>query len=81
MLLKLIGAIAFGLGGIYHIRQAQKIADLFYDATRNLRAPLAYVFPARVYKSRAFLWTLRIGGAICLLISGMLFLSILKNSP
>lgn len=75
ILFNLLVAALFALAGFYYIRNAEKICNTFYETRQRLKPPLSYVLlPSRLYKSRAFVAMMRLGGFVFLACSGAIIL-------
>ena len=80
-LIKLIGAAFFAFGGIYYLRRTQQVSQMFVQSALMMPRWLQPLFPIRWYQSRSFLWSLRIGGALCLVASAVLLASLFLPAP
>ena len=78
-LIKVVGAAFFFYAGIYHIRYAKQLSDI--SVQNILRAPrwLQLFSPVRYYRSKFYVWSLRVSGAVMLLVGFVLLVLIFAD--
>lgn len=66
---RVLAIIGFASVGLYYLVCAKNISRRLYERTANYKGRMRYFYSPDFYRSHQFIWTLRSGGILSLLIS------------
>lgn len=69
---RVLAVLIMGFVGWYYVVNARDVCRSLSDSASRLKPPLSYLFSPRLYNSKAYLFTMRLGGCIALLISAVM---------
>ena len=75
---RVLGIVGFASVGLYYLIYAKNISRRLYERTADYKDLMRYFYPSEFYGSKRFIWTLRLGGFLSLLISIFILILTIK---
>jgi len=75
---RILGIVAFASVGLYYLLRAKHISHRLSERTVDYKGVMHYLYPSEFYRSKSFVWILRSGGILSLLISLLILIITIK---
>jgi hypothetical protein len=75
---RVVGIVGFASMGLYYVIYAKNISHRLYERTSDYKGVMRYFYPSEFCRSKRFIWTLRLGGILSLLVSIFILILTIK---